>query len=115
MDLTLAWTDEAGSSNAPQNQARLVNDLDLVLVAPDGTEWLGNQFSQGFSTSGGTADNINNVERIRVAPGTLSGGAGTWIVKVLHRGGNSQDFSIVVTADATPRPRQIYWCLTGAF
>ena len=105
MDLTLAWTDEAGSSNAPQNQARLVNDLDLVLVAPDGTEWLGNQFSQGFSTSGGTADNINNVERIRVAPGTLSGGAGTWIVKVLHRGGNSQDFSIVVTADATPTPQ----------
>lgn len=105
LDLTLTWTDEAGSANAAQTQPRLVNNLDLVVVSPDGTEWLGNQFSQGFSTSGGTADDLNNVERIRIAPGTLSGGNGDWIVKVLHRGGTQQDFALVMTAKATPTPQ----------
>ncbi len=104
-DITLAWTDEAGSANAPQSESRLVNDLDLVLVAPDGTEWLGNQFSQGFSAAGGTADDVNNVERIRIASGALSGSSGTWIVKVLHRGGSDQDFALVVTASASPTPQ----------
>lgn len=105
LDLTLAWTDEAGSANAAQSQPRLVNDLDLVLMAPDGTEWLGNNFAQGFSTSGGAADDLNNVERIRVAPGTLPSGNGDWIVKVLHRGGSTQDFALVMSAVATPTPQ----------
>ena len=105
LDLTLAWTDEAGSANTAQTQPRLVNDLDLVLVAPDGTEWFGNNFAQGFSTSGGTADDLNNVERIRVAPGTLSSSTGDWIVKVLHRGGSTQDFALVMSAVATPTPQ----------
>jgi uncharacterized membrane protein len=111
LDLTLAWTDEAGSAIAPQSQARLVNNLDLVLVAPDGTEWLGNDFSQGYSImpptggSSGTADDLNNVERIRVAPGTLSSGSGNWVIKVLHRGGTDQDFALVMSAVATPTPQ----------
>ena len=105
MDLTLAWTDEAGSANAAQTEARLVNNLDLVLVDPDGNEWLGNDFSQGYSTTGGTADDVNNVERIRVAPGTLTSGSGNWIIKVLHRGGTDQDFALVMSALATPTPQ----------
>ncbi len=105
LDLTLAWTDEAGSANAAQTQARLVNDLDLVLIAPDGTEWRGNNFAQGFSVSGGVADDLNNVERIRIAPGTLAAGSGSWIVKVLHSGGSSQDFALVMSAVATPTPQ----------
>ncbi len=105
LDLTLAWTDEAGSAIASQSQARLVNNLDLVLVGPDGTEWLGNDFAQGFTTTGGTSDTVNNVERIRVAPGTLPAGAGDYIVKVLHRGGTQQDFALVMSAVATPTPQ----------
>lgn len=105
IDLTLAWTDKAGSANAAQNQARLVNDLDLVLVSPDGTEWLGNNFAQGLSVSGGSADNLNNVERIRIAPGTLAAGSGSWIVKVLHSGGSTQDFALVMSAVASPTPQ----------
>ena len=105
MDLTLAWTDEAGSANAAQSEARLVNNLDLVLVDPNGNEWLGNDFSQGYSTTGGTADDVNNVERIRVAPGTLSSGSGNWIIKVLHRGGTDQDFALVMSALASPTPQ----------
>ena len=105
MDLTLVWTDEAGSANAAQSQARLVNNLDLVLVDPSGNEWLGNDFAQGFSTTGGTADDVNNVERIRIAPGTFSPGSGNWVVKVLHRGGSDQDFALVMSAVATPTPQ----------
>ena len=105
LDITLAWTDEAGSAIAPQSEARLVNNLDLVLVGPDGTEWLGNDFSQGFTTTGGTADDVNNVERIRVAPGVLPSGNGDYILKVLHRGGTQQDFALVMSAVATPTPQ----------
>ncbi len=105
LDLTLTWTDLAGSANAAQSESRLVNDLDLVLVSPDGTEWLGNNFVSGFSTSGGVADDINNVERIRIAPGTLPSTTESWIVKVLHRSGSTQDFALVMTALATPTPR----------
>jgi len=112
VDLTLAWTDEAGSANAAQSQGRLVNNLDLVLVDPDGREWIGNDFSQGFSVpppngggSSGTADAVNNVERIRIAPGTLASGSGNWVVKVLHSGGTDQDFALVMSAVATPTPQ----------
>ena len=105
VDLTLTWTDEAGSANAPQNQARLVNDLDLILVSPDGTEWLGNNFASGVSVSGGSADTINNVERIRIAPGSLPSSSEAWIVKVMHRGGSTQDFALVMTAVASPTPQ----------
>ena len=105
LDITLAWTDEAGSAIAPQSEARLVNNLDLVLVGPDGTEWLGNDFSQGFTTTGGTADDVNNVERIRVAPGVLPAGSADYVLKVLHRGGTQQDFALVMSAVATPTPQ----------
>ena len=105
VDITLAWTDEAGSANAPQNQPRLVNNMDLILVAPSGAEWIGNHFSSGASTSGGTADNVNNVERIRIPAGTLSAGQGQWILKILHRGGTTQDFGLVMSAVATPTPQ----------
>ena len=101
IDLTLVWSDEQGSANAAQSTPRLVNDLDLILIDPSGNEWLGNDFSSGFSTTGGTADSINNVERIKVAPGVLSS-SGQWQVKVVHRGGTSQSFGLVMVADATP-------------
>ncbi len=105
VDMTLTWTDEAGSANAPQAESRLVNDLDLILVSPDGTEWLGNNFANGVSTSGGNADDINNVERIRIAAGTLPPAAENWVVKVVHRSGSTQDFALVMTAVATPTPQ----------
>ena len=104
IDITLAWSDEAGSANAAQSEARLVNNLDLVLVSPSGTEWYGNNFANGFTTSAQTMDTVNNVERIKFAAGTLTE-SGQWLVKVLHRGGTTQDFGLVVTADATPNPQ----------
>ncbi len=103
IDITLAWSDAPGSASSGAAASRLVNDLDLVLVAPDGTRWLGNNFVAGASTTGGSADDVNNVERIRVPAGVLSG-AGQWTVEVHHRGGGSQPFALVVVADATSTP-----------
>ena len=105
VDITLAWTDEAGSANAPQSQARLVNNLDLILIDPSGNEWLGNQFASGASTLGGVADDVNNVERIHIPAGSMTATTGDWILKVVHRGGSTQDFGLVMAAVATPNPR----------
>ncbi|MEC7150905.1 MAG: S8 family serine peptidase [Candidatus Thermoplasmatota archaeon] len=103
IDITLAWSDTPGSAASGTTSTRLINDLDLVLVAPDGTRWLGNDFANGFSSSGGAADDVNNVERIRVSPGVLTG-TGAWTVEVHHRGGQAQDFALVVVADASATP-----------
>ncbi|MBN1261121.1 MAG: S8 family serine peptidase [Anaerolineae bacterium] len=63
--VTLVWTDYPGSS--------LVNDLDLTVTAPDGTTtYYGNVFSNGWSTTGGSPDRVNNVESVYIdapAPG----------------------------------------------
>ena len=100
IDITLAWNDDAGSANSPQVDAKLVNDLDLLLIAPNGDTWLGNNFASGFSVTGGTADSLNNVERISLAP-VIGATPGQWLVQIVHRGGSNQDFSIVMTADAS--------------
>ncbi|SVE58177.1 uncharacterized protein METZ01_LOCUS511031, partial [marine metagenome] len=72
LDITLVWSDEAGSAQDTQSQKRLVNDLDLTLYAPDGTIYKGNVFVNGFSVPNGASDDLNNVERIRLAPGTIA-------------------------------------------
>ena len=113
IDITLVWADEAGSANAPQTESRLVNDLDLILVDPSGNEWLGNVFSNGFTQSGGQADDVNNVERIKIAAGTFSN-SGQWLVKVMHRGGTSQEFGLVMSTKATPNPMADYTTFDGS-
>ncbi len=64
--VTLVWTDAPGVvlDNTP-----LVNDLDLEVRAVGGaaTLWRGNDFANGFSTVGGAADQVNNVECVYLA------------------------------------------------
>ena len=100
IDITLAWTDIAGSANAPQGESRLVNDLDLKLIAPDGTTYKGNVFSNGKSTPNGVHDSINNVERIKISPSSTLP-SGKWQLIVNHAGGLDQSYALIVTADAT--------------
>jgi len=90
--VTLVWSDFPSTEAAAQN---LVNDLNLVVTAPDGaTSYLGNAFSGGWSDTGGSADNVNNVENVYVQ----SAAAGTWTVQV--SGANvpngPQPFALVV-------------------
>lgn len=74
--VSLAWTDpEAATSTG----LHLVNNLDLEVEGPGaGTIYKGNVYTNGFSTTGGTADNLNPVEQVWIqAPG-----AGTYTVRV---------------------------------
>ncbi|WP_395789479.1 S8 family serine peptidase [Aquimonas sp.] len=85
---TLTWLDPAASAGAA---VTLVNDLDLEVVGPDATLYLGNVFTSGVSTSGGTADRRNTVEQVRfTAP---SAGAYSVRVRGFNVPGNALDGS----------------------
>jgi hypothetical protein len=89
--VTLAWSDPASSTSASKN---LVNDLDLVVFAPDGTQYRGNVFTGGWSQSGGTADHVNNLENVYVS--SASPGAWTVIVQGYNVPTGPQPFALVV-------------------
>ena len=87
---TLVWTDYPAALEAAR---QLVNDLDLEVVAPDGSRYRGNVLSGGWSTTGGAADRVNNVECVYLRASQ----AGTY--KVVVRGHNvpqgPQDFALL--------------------
>ena len=59
---TLAWFDPAA---APAAAVTLINNLDLEVVAPDASTYLGNVTAAAVSTTGGSADRRNTVEQVR--------------------------------------------------
>lgn len=73
--VTLAWQDPYPSLAAG---IQLVNNLDLEVEGPGPTLWRGNVFSGGQSTTGGSADLLNNVEQVRLNTPI----AGTYTVRV---------------------------------
>lgn len=97
LKVSLAWSDYPSTEGAATN---LVNDLDLEVTAPDDTTYLGNAFSGGWSQSGGSSDDVNNVENVYVE----SPPAGTWTVTVA--GTNvpmgPQPFALVTNAAELP-------------
>lgn len=95
LKVTLVWTDYPGSTAATST---LVNDLDLSVVAPDGTTYRGNVFAGGWSNTGGSADRVNNVENVFV----FAAAAGTWTVSVTGYNVPSgpQPFALVVDLPA---------------
>jgi hypothetical protein len=90
--VTMTFTDPAGAAGtsfAP------VNDLDLEVVAPDGTLYLGNHFVGGFSAPGGVKDDRNNVEQVHIdVPQT-----GEWTVRVYGAAVNvgAQGYALVAS------------------
>jgi len=106
----LVWTDPPGAISC---NPCLVNDLDL-LVTQGGTTWRGNNFTNGLSNTGTTADTRNNVEGVRLDGTSL--GCSSFQVKVRAQTlagdgvpGNAdttdQDFALVVSnAGPTPAP-----------
>jgi len=62
LNLCLVFADAPGTLNS---SSPVVNDLDLEITAPDGNVYRGNVFSSGASATGGSADPLNNVERLR--------------------------------------------------
>jgi hypothetical protein len=92
LKVTLVWTDPAG---VPRNDAtpQLVNDLDLRVIAPDGTTLLGNE-----RLHPGQADRLNNVEAVSVA----APAAGTYTISVTASrisSGARQPYALVISGD----------------
>lgn len=99
--VTVVWSDYASTAAASIN---LVNDLNLTVSGPGGVSYKGNVFSGGWSATGGSADNRNNVENVYVQ----SAAAGTWTVTVngLNVPNGPQPFALIVdgTSGAAPTP-----------
>ncbi|NCG42820.1 MAG: S8 family serine peptidase [Euryarchaeota archaeon] len=90
--VVLTWSDERGSSFSTK---KLVNNLDLIVTSPDGTIYKGNDFANGASTTGGSADDTNNLEVVLLDYAM----SGVWTVKAknTYQGGSSaQTYSIAV-------------------
>jgi hypothetical protein len=100
--VTMVYTDPPGMTATAK---ALVNDLDLIVIDPDGTRYLGNHglLYGNASREGGTPDRINNVENVFLDKPV----AGVWrVVVAAHRiarsrhsdtTGGDQDFALVVS------------------
>ncbi len=94
---TLVWSDPAAT---PAANPTLVNNLNLRVTAPDGaTTYWGNNFSGGWSQTGGSADAINNVENVYIQ----SPAAGQWTVEVFGQNvpQGPQQFALLVDGVTT--------------
>jgi hypothetical protein len=104
LKITLAWMEPpAASANFG---TPVINDLDLRVIAPDGTTFYrGNNFNAGQSVIGdATTDLVNNVEMVLVnTPAT-----GTWRIEVIgttvNQGNPGQGYGLVATADTEEPP-----------
>ena len=94
--VTLCFTDPAASANA---SFAPINDLDLEVIAPNGTTYLGNVFSSGSSVPGGTKDDRNNLEQVHVS----SPMSGTWTVRINAAAVNvgKQGYALIATGQIT--------------
>jgi hypothetical protein len=106
LKITVAYTDVPGFPGAIP---ALVNDLDLEVVAPDGTIYRGNQFVGGESVPNApSADNLNNVEGVHLAQPQ----AGDYLVRIrarnvvedarLDTAAIDQDFALVISGGLVP-------------
>lgn len=95
--ITLAWTDYPGE---PAAAKALVNDLDLEVIAPDGTHYYGNQglYTSGQCLRSGKWDACNNVEGVIIPDAPY----GTYTIIVHGHNvaqGGSQPFALVASGD----------------
>ena len=104
----VAWSDERGSRFS---NTQLVNNLNLLVTTPSGTEFKGNEFSQGRSIQGGIYDTLNNVEVVLVDSAEI----GLWTVKITdagHSGSKAQPFAVAVSGvgvnDLRPDPSPLF-------
>jgi hypothetical protein len=106
LKITLVYTDEPGFPGAIP---ALVNDLDLIVVAPDGRSYQGNQFQNGESIPDRLiSDRINNVEAVHVSEPL----PGEYVVRVVARNVAQdarrdtsevdQDFALVISGALPP-------------
>jgi hypothetical protein len=94
--ITLVWTDYPGSTSAAR---ALVNDLDLEVIAPDGTQYRGNAglYSSGQCLRGGVWDACNNVEGVILS--LPQNGRYTVYVRGINVPNGPQPFALVASGD----------------
>ncbi len=109
LKVTLTWTDFPAT---PAANPTLVNDLDLIVSGPGGT-YLGNVFSSGESTTGGSADRLDTVEQVLLA--NPPAGAYTVTVRSFTVPGGPQPFALVATGDFAQACSVDADCDDGAF
>ena len=96
--MTLVWSDPAGDPALAQTVPKLVNDLDLRLIAPDSTvftPWiLDPTIPENAAVRNGGDDALNNVEQVSVQ----SPMEGIWVAEVSAKAASfpsgPQDFSL---------------------
>ena len=89
--ITMAFHDAPGALNT---NSAAVNNLDLEVENEFGVLVRGNVFSGGFSTTGGSADAINNVEVVRIS--TPFPGEYTARIRATAVNQGSQGYAIVI-------------------
>ncbi|MEE9443691.1 MAG: S8 family serine peptidase [candidate division Zixibacteria bacterium] len=100
LKVTLVWTEPPASSGSANPN---VNDLNLTIIDPTGITYLGNDFAAGQSTTGGTADDVNNVEQVLLTNPPV----GEYTIQIdaptVNQGNPGQGYALVASAD-TPEP-----------
>lgn len=111
---TLSWTDPAGNATSTSDlrSPRLINNLDLKIIAPGGSEFLPfvmpfvgtwTQAAMNASATTGT-NNTDNVEQVLITAPSITG---TYQVIVSHSGNltnNAQPFSLILTGSSEEEP-----------
>ncbi|MBN2381591.1 S8 family serine peptidase, partial [bacterium] len=92
--VTLNWTDYPST---PAASPHLNNDLDLIVEGPGGTTYLGNVFTNGESTTGGSADHLNTLEQVLLLVPTT--GVYVITVQAYNIPNGPQPFALVITGD----------------
>lgn len=93
----LTWTDFPGQ---PASAKALVNDLDLEVIAPDGTHYYGNQgvYDSGQCLRDGKFDACNNAEGV-IIPEALNGDYRVLVHGAEVAQGGQQPYAVVVSGD----------------
>ncbi len=97
LKITLVWSEPPGAVSSANP---VVNNLDLEVVSPDGTQtFRGNVFAGGISITGGAADANNNVEMLLINNPVQ----GDWTIRVIgtavNVGNPGQGYALVVTGE----------------
>jgi hypothetical protein len=101
LKISLVWSEPPVAATSGQ---AWVNDLNLEVLAPDATTYLGNVFSGGVSVTGGTADDRNNVEQILIPAGAVQSGQYTVRVVPGTVAVGPQPYALIATGDVSAIP-----------
>lgn len=97
LKITMVYTDYYAAAGGST-----INNLDLVVTSPGGAQtYLGNVFSGGWSTTGGTADALNPEECVYIKQPAL----GAWAIRINAPSvpsGTRQPYAIVVSGGLGP-------------